>query len=289
MLLCNNGDPEGTKFHTHLTAEEAGRCWGTPALYVVGGPVPPDVTPSSSAPATVPWTPPAPPVPKPRWWDDPSTDSQHWRVEKEGGSVKRAKGMKKGPCSAYIDALQSGLAPKEPDPPGEDDDEGFDPEPAKPARPSGGMRVHGHWVSKNTTNVMVPLLENVPDGRFAVRFDEHEDWTFIRIVRPKHGDFKDCLKVQTQHGEAYQNAWCKWPDGQIGVFKPSLETYLNLLVCDWRGAARQYAKEKSVCARCGRDLTDERSRYYGIGPECERYWPEMITLVDEEKALEKGH
>lgn len=287
QLHCNNGSPG---FHTHPSLEEAQLCWGTPALYVLGGDYPSPVPSGGTRPA---WVPGGPPSPKPRWYDDPSSPSQHWRVEREGGSVKRAKGFTKGQCSQYIDALQIGKAPKELDPP-EDDPTPVSAAPVSPAAPlppappRRGNYVHGHRVSKTETFVMVPLLERVPDGRYAVQMDENDAPTFLRVVRPKNGQWKDCLKVQTQHAERYEEAWVKWSDGQIGVFKVSVEDYIDLLVCDYRGAARRYAKIKQRCARCNIELTDERSRHYGIGPECEKYWSWMITQVDEETALQSG-
>lgn len=287
-LACNQGATENDNWHFHESIEEAAVCWGEPALYVWGGPILPGVPAVPAATATpvttARWEPPPTPVPIPRWYHDPSTSSQHWKVGKEGGSVIRAKGFTKGQCTEYIDALINKRAPKEPDP--EDAD---DPTPVSPAPTprSSGQRVNGYWVAKAETVVLVPLLENVPDGRFAVQMTD-EGHTFMRVVRPKNGTWKDCLKVQTQHGDRWEDAWCKWPDGKVGVFKVSVEDYINLLVCDWRGATRAYAKLKSVCSKCGKALTDERSRHYGIGPECERYWPEMITIVDEETELARG-
>lgn len=282
MLYCNNGS---VGFHTHPTPEEAARCWGTPALYVVGGNIP---TPTPALAAAMTWAPPPPPRPKPRWWDDPSTGSQHWRVEKEGGSVKRAKAFSKGECREYIDALMTGRAPKELDPVVIEDDDEQDEVVTPPPSRSHVTRVHGYRVAKDTTFVMTPLLERVPDGRFAVQMDANDEPVFLRVVRPKAGQWKNCLKVQTQHGDRYEDAWCKWDDDKIGVFKASVEDYINLLIADYRGAARLYSKIKTKCARCNTDLTDERSRHYGIGPECEKYWPWMIQQVDEETALANG-
>lgn len=300
MLYCNN--KTGKTFHTHATIEEAAACWGTPALYAIGGTLP-DL--SSLTVTTLPgdWKPAPPPVPKPRWYDDPSSGSQWWRVEKEGGSKKRAKALSKGECSQYIDALKFGLAPKELDPPEDEPEPVYSPghgglvrptSPAAPAPPTppalpkrSSNFVHGHWVAKRETIVMTPLLEHVPDGRYALQMaDEHP--TFLRVSRPKGGKWAGCLKVQTQHSERYEDAWCLWPDGEVGVFKPSVEDYINLLISDHRGAARKYGRIQRRCACCGRELTDERSIHYSIGPECEKSWPWMITLVDEEEELRKA-
>jgi hypothetical protein len=296
-LHCGN---KSKVLHVHETLEEAAKCWGTPALYVVGGDLPkPGVPVAATGERTDPppvWTVGAPPSPKPRWHDEPVTASQLWRVEKEGGSRKKAATLTKGQCSEYIDALKNGRCRKEPDDP--DTEAVLTPPPSPPSPPPAPTPatsssitrrpiVHGHWVAKAETVVMVPLLERVPDGRFAVSMSG-EPLTFLRVSRPKSGKWAGCLKVQTQHAERYEEAWCKWEDGQVGVFKPSVEDLINVLISDWRGAARQFSKSRNRCARCGTELTDERSRHYGIGPECEKYWPEIITMVDEEEALRRG-
>lgn len=292
MLFCNNESPTGEEFHLHSTPEEALKCWGTTALYVVGGDLPATIVPlvtTAPSPAALPaWVPPVAPIPKPRWWDDPVTDSQLWRVGKEGGSKKFARTLVKGQCIAYIDALQHGKAPKLAE--SEEDDEETPPTPmpvSPPAPTRRGTLVHGYIVAKDSTFVLTPLLDRVPDGRYALQMADEEP-TFLRVVRPARGKWAGCLKVQTQHGERYEEAWCLWDDGRVGVFKVSVEDYINLLISDYRGAARLYAKIKTRCARCNTELTDERSRHYGIGPECEKYWSWMIDQVDEETALLRG-
>jgi hypothetical protein len=40
-----------------------------------------------------------------------------------------------------------------------------------------------------------------------------------------------------------------------------------------------------VCSKCGKKLTHGRSRYYGIGPECEEFWPEVINFINETKGV----
>jgi hypothetical protein len=142
---------------------------------------------------------------------------------------------------------------------------------------------------KPKTIVPIALLEQVRDGRYAVRPDANADWMFFRVSRPKYGKMKGCLKVQTQHGEELYERMTVYPSGQVWV-APSgykwtaneVDNRLLLVVVDQRQAAIDYGREIGRCCRCGKELTDERSRHYGIGPECEKVWPEIIRLVDEQ-------
>jgi hypothetical protein len=43
---------------------------------------------------------------------------------------------------------------------------------------------------------------------------------------------------------------------------------LASIAADLEAASRRYGQELGVCGRCGRTLTDEESRAYGIGPVC---------------------
>lgn len=139
------------------------------------------------------------------------------------------------------------------------------------------------------TIVPIALLEQVRDGRYAVRPDTDADWIFFRISHPKNGRLKGCLKVQTQHGEELYDRMTVYPSGQVWV-GPSgykwttneVDNRLLLVVVDQNQAAIDYGREIGRCCRCGKELTDERSRHYGIGPECEKVWPHIISLVDEQ-------
>lgn len=237
--------------HRHDTSEEARRCWFPPAR-----PMPP----------TMPVAGPVRPYEHP----EPSTAAQHRYVEILQGDVARVRLMSKRDCSAYIDRLKTGkeskvlvTAPgrsvKEPDP---------------------------------KTKMIAELLKSVPDGRFAVRMDASDPWKFVRVSRPKVGSssrFAGAIKVQTQHGPNLSDAkFVVWPSDQISVYEYSIEDTLLLLVADYRGAARAFARELGRCCRCNTELTDQRSRRYGIGPECETYWPWIIEMVDNEEAVRSG-
>lgn len=127
----------------------------------------------------------------------------------------------------------------------------------------------------------VTMIKSMRDGRYAVRPDANTHFTFIRISRPKVGKKKGCLVIQTQHSDWYKDCIVFYPSGRVFVADKRVDASLLLLVVDPITAALAYSKEMHVCCRCGRDLTDGRSQYYGVGPECEKYLPELINVVNE--------
>lgn len=151
--------------------------------------------------------------------------------------------------------------------------------PIPPVVPQPPARIH---MNMNETGVFIPLLEKVPSGYFAWQPDADTPLTFIRISRPNRGNFRGCLKVQSQHGPNLRLDWLLKPNGVVTVWRREIDNVLNGLIVDYRHAAKVYALEKGCCCRCNTDLTDERSRHYGIGPECEKHWEWMIVERDEE-------
>jgi hypothetical protein len=130
---------------------------------------------------------------------------------------------------------------------------------------------------------MVDLVEN---GYYAVRRDENSDWVFLRVSRPDSGQYKDHIKIQSQHGETLKLVCLVLPgDKGYSALNGQVRDLVVTLVVNPKMAAVQYGREVGQCCRCGKPLTDNRSRRYGIGPECEKYWPEIIELVDEEEKL----
>lgn len=130
------------------------------------------------------------------------------------------------------------------------------------------------------------MLMGVKDGRYAVKMHTEDTFKFIRISRPKKGKSAGYLKIQSQHAEQL---------GFVGMIHtslapnrrflhaPSYIPYLRMLVCDPTTAAMEYGRIFKRCSRCGIQLTDDRSRFYCIGPECEKYWPEIIAMVEQQK------
>lgn len=134
------------------------------------------------------------------------------------------------------------------------------------------------------------------DGRYAVREltdGELKGKThFLRITRHKptaKNRWAGGITIQTKHGGSYTDKGnlelrlAKWPSGKWSVYSPWCIDVLLLILPDPTTAAMLYSQELGECARCGKDLTDERSRFYGIGPECEKHWPHHLDRVVEIK------
>jgi len=136
-------------------------------------------------------------------------------------------------------------------------------------------------------NVPRAMVENLKNGRYATRPDTDTPFTFIRVSRPKRGRLNGCLVIQTQHSDWYQDFITIYPSGSVW-FKQSndkLDMALFIACADPMTSAMNYGKELGRCSSCGRELTDERSRYYSIGPECEKHWREIIEHVNEETGV----
>lgn len=144
--------------------------------------------------------------------------------------------------------------------------------------------------------IPMPLIEAIREGRFAVSLDGTDKLHFVRlsVIKPtKSGKFRahvGHIKVQTQHSDDLIDRCRIAPDGQVTKLSHtmSLETVTQLLltiITDQKAAAIRYGRALQQCCRCGKTLTDDRSRWYGIGPECENHWPEVIDEVDAEHGV----
>ena len=97
---------------------------------------------------------------------------------------------------------------------------------------------------------------DVPAGRYALRTEDGVK--FYRLDRPTQGKWAGYtfLKVQAS-------------DDLFPIKNPNEKArIINAIAEDVLGAERLYGMELGKCSRCGRTLTDETSRSYGIGPDC---------------------
>lgn len=148
-------------------------------------------------------------------------------------------------------------------------------------------KVTDPWAAPNRLVTKIPLdmLAGIPDGYYASRLDSTQPFTFFRVSRPKSGKYKGTMKIQTQHGPEYKLAVVIWnyEAQRVTVYNKMIEDELLLVTVDHNGCAIAYAEKIGRCMRCNTELTDERSRWYGIGPECEKHWPHIIGLIDDRK------
>lgn len=133
------------------------------------------------------------------------------------------------------------------------------------------------------------LIDMVPEGYYATQRAEGETVHFLRISRPVRNRYAGTIKFQTvlgsYAGTRLEDAAILWPSGRWSLSNKSIVESLMLVVADPFEANRLYAKKIGRCCRCNASLTDERSRHYGIGPECVKVWPEIVVKVDEEDEL----
>jgi hypothetical protein len=120
------------------------------------------------------------------------------------------------------------------------------------------------------------MVNMIKSGRYAVRADDQAPYVFLRVSRPTTGRQKGYLKIQTKHSENLITRLLFDKTGRLESHKTgrvqgqTLQELLTLVMLDQAEASFNYAQELEQCGYCGRDLTDKRSRWLGIGPECEK-------------------
>lgn len=107
---------------------------------------------------------------------------------------------------------------------------------------------------------------DVPAGRYAVRYAGRDDAAitlrevvkFYRVARPTEGRWAGFTFLSIQASDELHPI--KNPDAKRQI--------LADIAKDPAAASRLYGQEIGSCGVCGRTLTDETSRAYGIGPIC---------------------
>lgn len=159
---------------------------------------------------------------------------------------------------------------------------------ATEANPSG----HVPWYRQWTYTVPKELVMALPNGRYAVEVilpGDEPKWIFFRVSRPNKGKRNGKFCVDTQHSDNYRTAFEIDPNGTLRKFSNNLKVTERLshamigAVINRVEAQINYGVELGRCCRCGRKLTDSRSRWYSIGPECEKHLPDVIERIDETK------
>lgn len=106
-----------------------------------------------------------------------------------------------------------------------------------------------------------PDLPDVPAGWYAL---EGDDGTlrFYKVDRPSEGRWAGRTFVRQIAGP-----------NEYPVRGAAATEVLGTVAKDPEAAAQRYGQEIGKCGRCGRRLTNDESRAFGIGPECrEKGW-----------------
>jgi hypothetical protein len=142
-----------------------------------------------------------------------------------------------------------------------------------------GDKVDGRWTVKHTgecpaqapaasqpvvtgagtssASEMTQTLAEVLEGRYAVD-TEAGHLGFYKVDRPTEGKWAGWTFVKVQAGP-------EWHPVKSRATKAAI---LAKIAADPKGAMLRYGVELGHCGHCGRELTDETSRAYGIGPVC---------------------
>jgi hypothetical protein len=97
----------------------------------------------------------------------------------------------------------------------------------------------------------------VPAGRYALR-GEDGVVKFYRLDRPTQGKWAGYTFLKVQASD----------DLYLIRNRAERDRIIAEIAKDTLAAEQLYGRELGKCSRCGRTLTDETSRAYGIGPDC---------------------
>lgn len=223
----------------------------------------------------------------------PPTPAQVRYIEALGADMRAVGLMNKGQVSDYISAIKGGTASNIAATP-----------PSVPVAAPVPIPAYRH--SPELSDAAKAMLATIEDGYYAWQPDSATPLVFVRIRERKgrasrlHGS----RVIASQHSEAFTDEAFAFPSGRTGYLRLDSrygsrtaagyqhriqgsditldDAILGIAVNKFQ-AARDYALQKGRCCRCHKELTDERSRWYGIGPICDKVWTWYIEGVDNEK------
>ena len=143
-----------------------------------------------------------------------------------------------------------------------------------------GQRPETEGGSSMTSAPMPTRWQDLPLGYYAVPDpDDPHTMTYWRRASPRRREVFDPWPAGTKTGPVLYTR--DVPTGLKGearrewirawyaeVHKPYRDAVIAAIAADTDAAAQRFAQMTSRCCVCGRSLTDESSKVYGIGPEC---------------------
>lgn len=118
-------------------------------------------------------------------------------------------------------------------------------------------RMVWHGINRLSARPAEPKQVDVPEGRYAVENADGE-LRFYKVDRPTEGRWRGYTFVNVQASD----------DLHPIRNRAERERILAAIGADVQGAMLRYGREIGKCGHCGRTLTNEESREYGIGPIC---------------------
>lgn len=99
---------------------------------------------------------------------------------------------------------------------------------------------------------------SVPEGRYAIRETGlTNEINFYKVDRPEEGKWAGWVFVKQIVG----------PD-EYPVKGARKSAVLAAIGADMKDAMLLYGQEIGSCGRCGKRITNDESRAYGVGPDC---------------------
>lgn len=131
-----------------------------------------------------------------------------------------------------------------------------------------------------------PMVRNIRKGRYCVELGANMRKFFKVDPDWKGKKYKGATVISSQHSESFKVCLVLWPDGTHTILRnDGLDQCLLMIAADPYTCKIRYGQEMGTCCNCGKKLTDDRSRWYGIGPECEKDNIEIINEVNNSRGV----
>lgn len=125
-------------------------------------------------------------------------------------------------------------------------------------------------------------MSMIQNGRYAVTSNDGKQTAFIRVKTDKKTQAR---VVQGKSSDVWVKLQTYYPSGQVhgrGQWQGTpISELLTQIMLDREECADRYGARFSECVNCGRELTDDKSRYYRLGSECITKRLDLVEYVNE--------
>jgi len=130
----------------------------------------------------------------------------------------------------------------------------------------------------------INVLRMIPNGRYAVTADDGKQTVFLKVAELKGRDGAPYRDVKYKSSDNWIPLQKFWPSGQVtgknSIHGSVVADLLVQVMMDKEGCADRYGERFEECVNCGRELTDDRSRYYRLGSECIQHRDEIVEYIE---------
>lgn len=131
------------------------------------------------------------------------------------------------------------------------------------------------------------VLKIIPDGRYAVTSSDASQTVFLKLSTRNKSNGYPHREVRYKSAESWHPLQQYYPSGQVTgrneIHGSVVADLLTQVMMDVGGSADRYGERFAECVNCGRELTDDRSRYYHLGSECVQKRADVVEYVDRER------